>query len=281
MSQLFARIGYGSRPLRALRAVLVHEWWVVLRAYRVSFFLAVLLTSLFTLLIGYFLFRVVFSGHVTAQFVAYSGVHSYIAYLTVGVVTYNFTYRLLYPVRNFLFEQWEGTLPPLVLTGVPLLLYQAGCVIFSGLYSLVEAGILIAIIWPFAGFNLGHVNVLGVLLAAAGTFWALFGVSVVLSAIILYARDRAVVEGIAFTLMQLVGGVLFPVAYLPLPLQWLANAVPLTWGLNALRAAALDGASPARLAPDLLMLLLLGAAYALFGRWLLGRMVTYVLEDSA
>lgn len=281
MSQIFSKLGYLGMPLRVLRAVLIHEWWVVLRAYRVSFFLAVLLTSLFTLLIGYFLYRVVFAGHVTAQFVAYTGVSNYLSYLVIGVVTYNFTYRLLYPVRNFLFEQWEGTLPPLILTGVPLLLYQAGCIVFSALYSLVEAAVLIAIVWPFAGLDLSHVNLLGVLAAAIGTFWGLFGVSVVLSAIILYARDRAVVEGIAFTLMQLVGGVLFPVAYLPLPLQWFGNAVPLTWGLDALRAATLRGASPAQLAPDLLMLLILGAVYTLFGRWLLGRMVTYVLEEGS
>lgn len=280
MSDIIFKPHRPALGLRILWATVIREWWVNLRAYRVSFFLAVLLTSLFTLLVGYFLYEVVFHGHVTAQFVKYSGVRNYLSYLTLGVVAYNFTYRLLYPVRNFLFEHWEGTLRPLVLAGTPLIWYQLGCITFSALYSLVEAGVLLAIVWPWAGLALAQANLLGILVAAVATFWGLLGISIVLSAINLYAFDRAVVEGIAFTLMQLVGGVLFPVAYLPLPLQWLSWAMPLTWAISALRAATLQNASPAALAPDLLMLLILGAAYMILGRWMLGRFIARALEEN-
>lgn len=280
MSQFIVRPSASSAPIKVVWATLVREWWVNLRAYRVSFFAAVLLNSLFTLLIGFFLYRVVFSGHVTRQFVTYTGMHDYLSYLTLGVVTYNFTYRLLYPVRNLLFERWEGTLQPLVLAGVPLLWYQVGCIAFSALYSVVESGILLAIVWPFAGLDLSHVNLLGALLAVIATVWGLLGISMLLSAINLWAFDRAVVEGIAFTLMQLVGGVLFPVLYLPVPLQWLGSAIPLSWALNALRATTLQGATPAQIAPDLLMLVLIGAVYMVAGKWLLGRMIARALEGG-
>ncbi|EQD32487.1 ABC-2 type transporter, partial [mine drainage metagenome] len=156
MSQFIIRPSATAVPLRVVWATLVREWWVNLRAYRISFFVAVLLNSLFTLLIGYFLYRVVFAGHVTKQFVADSGVPNYLSYLTLGVVAYNFAFRLLYPVRNLLFEQWEGTLQPLILAGVPLLWYQVGCIAFSAVYSVLESGILLAIVWPFAGLDLAH-----------------------------------------------------------------------------------------------------------------------------
>jgi ABC-2 type transport system permease protein len=267
--------------MRILRAVLVREWWVHTRAYRVSFFAAVFMSSLFTLAIGYFLYHAVFAGQVTNQFAAYSGTRDYMSYLTLGVLVYTFTQRMLYPVRNFLNEQWEGTLPGMLLANVPRLTYQLGCALFSALYSLAEVAVLLLVAWVWVGLDLSRIHLGSALLGMAASFAGLYGLSVLMSAIILSLRDRLVVEGAAFSLLYLVGGVVFPVGYLPLPLQWLGQITPLTWAVQVLRAAVLHGDAPLELLPEIFILLVLGLAYTLVGKWLLDRVFVRVLEGTA
>ena len=55
---------------------------------------------------------------------------------------------------------------------------------------------------------------------------------------------------------SLVGGMLFPVNILPNWLQVIAHLNPVTYTLDAMRAALLDGAGIAQIAPAVLILLL-------------------------
>lgn len=267
--------------MRTLKAVLVREWWLNTRAYRVSFFAATFMSSLFTLLIGYFLYKVVFAGQVTAQFAAHAGTGDYLAYLTLGVLVYTFTVRLLYPVRNFLSEYNEGTLATMVLQNVPRLTYQLGCMLFSALYSLVEVAVLAAAAALLFDLDFPRLQPGVLLVGTVIGFFGLYGLSLLLSALILHVRDRVVVEGFAFSLLNLVSGVAFPPDYLPAPLRWAGELVPLTHVLRLLRAVAIGGAGLAEVLPELAAVAALGAAYLLAGRRLLSRVVTRVLAEAA
>jgi ABC-2 type transport system permease protein len=269
--------------MRKLTAVLLREWWINTRAYRVSFFASVFMSSLFSLLIGVFLYEVVFERRVAASFTAYAGTSDYLSYLTLGILVYTFTIRMLYPVRNFMNEQWEGTLSTMVLAGMNRLIYHLGCVLFSGLYALLEVTVLLitAILVVDVDVKVSQVSPLALLLAVLASFIGLYGLSLVLAALILYTKDRVVVEGVAFSLLNLVSGVLFPVQYLPLPLQWLGELMPLTWALKVLRSSVLGGAPILTLMGDLAILTALGAAYVFMGKWLLDRVVNHALESAA
>ena len=267
--------------IRRLFAVLRREWWVNTRAYRVSFFAATFMTSLFTLAIGYFLYHAVFGGRVSSGFQVRAGTGDYMSYLTLGVLVYNFADRMLYPVRNYLEEHWQGTIPTLLLAGLPHLTYQLGCVLFSALYSLLEQAVLLTAAWLWVGLDLSRVRLDSALLGAAASFFGLYSLSLVLSALCLYVRDRVMVEGVAFSLIQLVCGVLFPVSYLPAALQWLSRLVPVTWALQVLRGAGRSGLPPQALRPDLAALVTLGLVYIALGRWLLQRALQRVVEEVA
>ncbi|BAS26909.1 ABC-2 type transporter (Fragment [Limnochorda pilosa] len=269
------------RLLRTVRAVLVREWYVNLRAYRVSFFLSTGMASLFTLLIGYFLYHTVFAGRITEEFAALAGTDRYMSYLTVGVLVYLFATRLLYPVRTFLVEHWEGTLPVMTMMGVPRLAYHLGCVLFSALYSAVEVSVVLVVVALSIGLELPAVPLPAVAAALAASFVGLYGLSLVLAAVILSVRDRVVVEAAAFSLMQLLCGVLFPVGYLPRAAQVVAEVIPLTPSLRALRAATLAGVGVGGILPDLVSLLVLGIVYTGLGGVLLGRVVGRVMEQTA
>ena len=65
----------------------------------------------------------------------------------------------------------------------------------------------------------------------------------------------------------LLGGMMYPVSVLPLPLQWMARLLPVTFSLEGMRQALLAGASLAQLRPGALLLfavILLPLSSALF-----------------
>lgn len=269
------------RSVRIVVAVMRREWWVNTRAYRFSFFASTAIGSLATLLIGYFLYHVVFARRVASDFVALTGTGDYMSYLAFGVIVYMFAVRMLYPVRDFLAEVWEGTLHVLAIIGLPRLRYHFGCMLFSTVYAAVEVAVLVLVAWLWLGVEFGDASAAGVALAAVGTLIGLYGFSLFLAAIILAIGDRMVVEGAAFSAMAFLSGVSFPTGYLPPPLQALAQIVPLTHALEALRAAALTGAGPADVASPVAACAALGVVYTLAGKWLLDRAVRRVAEQTA
>jgi ABC-2 type transport system permease protein len=257
------------------------EWWINTRAYRFSFFASVALGSLFTLLIGYFLYHTVFAQRVTDEFVALAGTDDYMSYLTLGILVYMFAVRMLYPVRDFLAEVWEGTLHVLAIIGMPRMRYHLGCMLFSTVYAALEVAVLALVAWLWLGVEFGSVNAAGVAFAVAGTFVGLYGFSLLLAAIILAVGDRMVVEGAAFSAMAFLSGVSFPTGYLPGVFQALAQIVPLTHALEALRAAALTGAGPATIAPSVVACAGLGLVYTLVGKITIDWAVRRVVEQTA
>jgi ABC-2 type transport system permease protein len=55
---------------------------------------------------------------------------------------------------------------------------------------------------------------------------------------------------------SLLGGIMYPVSVLPGPLQWLARLIPVTYSLEGMRQALLEGAGFAELWPSVRALLL-------------------------
>ena len=55
---------------------------------------------------------------------------------------------------------------------------------------------------------------------------------------------------------SLLGGMMYPVSVLPVPLQWMARLLPVTYSLEGMRQALLAGASFAQLWPSVRALLL-------------------------
>ena len=259
-------------------AVVRREWWINTRAYRLSFFGGTLLAAVFTILMGRVLLHAMFNGRVTEDFVARTGTADYMTWLTLGVLSSAFTSRMLYPVRNVLEESQMGTLPALRLTGLRFASFQAGCVGFAAAYALAEAVVILLVVAPWAGASLSGASAPGLLLTFVTGAVGLFGLSTLLSAVVLTVGDRLVVESVAFTLQALVAGVAFPTETLPLPFRIVAEGLPLTWIVRMLRHCVL-GTGPAPLTCAL-ALLIIGAAHGLLGLALLRPVVRRALETT-
>jgi ABC-2 type transport system permease protein len=69
------------------------------------------------------------------------------------------------------------------------------------------------------------------------TALAMVGFGLLLAGVALYLRTSIILGNIFLFIGLLLSGVEFPVSNLPLALQYIGDALPLTWGLTAIRAA--------------------------------------------
>lgn len=100
-------------------------------------------------------------------------------------------------------------------------------------------------------------------LLALGMMW-------ILSALTVYFRDVAQIVGLLVTAMLFLAPVLYPVEFVPEPMQAFMYLNPLTFGIEAMRDLALWGQLPSLKAYGLYLIcaLVLGAGGFLFFQWL-------------
>jgi ABC-2 type transport system permease protein len=95
------------------------------------------------------------------------------------------------------------------------------------------------------------------LLIASSMLFALVGLALgVLIAAVTSSQLAAMLAALAGTMMPntLLSGLIFPIASMPAPLQWLSNIVPARWFIEIVRGVMLKGAGISLLWPQLLIL---------------------------
>jgi ABC-2 type transport system permease protein len=80
------------------------------------------------------------------------------------------------------------------------------------------------------------------------------GFGLIFSALVLLFRTTGPIPALVLTASMFLGGVYYPTSAIPSWIRDLAEFLPLTYGLRALRQIALRGEAIASVAPDLLML---------------------------
>jgi len=186
--------------------------------------------------------------------------NSYFAYSLVGFVFFDYLLAALESFDHTLTEARDtGTLEPLLVTQVSLPVMLVG----SAFYPFVVTTLRIAVYlgWGGAlfGFPLRSANWLTVLVVLVATLLAFSGLGIFSSAYLLLFKRGNPAKWFFLGVSSVAGGMLFPVSILPAWLQVVAHLNPVTYALDAMRAALLDGASLSAIAYPLLILLLFAA----------------------
>jgi ABC-2 type transport system permease protein len=266
--------------LRSGYATMLRNWIINLRAYRWSFFLGNLVESVLTVLMAYFIYHFLAGSQIGKDFIAGAGTSDYMSFLILGTAVLNFSINLMLGIsRSLITERREGTLDSLLLAPAQRLEYFAGIGLQWTLNSLGETLIMLLLAWPF-GLNLSHINLLTLLMALPVAFIGLFGMSTVLGAIMLATGDTYISQNTLFAAMTLLCGFLFPASYLPVPLQWLGDALPVSGALRLLRGAMLSGTTPTAALSETALYLLLGSLYAVVGLLLMHRAERRAMEGA-
>ncbi|HEX2022077.1 MAG TPA: ABC transporter permease [Candidatus Thermoplasmatota archaeon] len=169
-------------------------------------------------------------------------------------------------------ERWQGTLETVMLAPTSRVAFILG----ETLFGLLDGGwtILLALfvtaLWFGAGF---HVADPGLALAVVVlTLSSMVALSLFFSGFYVLTRSAGPLSFAVQTPVRFFTGTSFPVRALPVVLQSVSYAIPMTWGMIAVRAAFMGGHSWATLAPTLGALAAFTAFFWLMGVLLIRRM---------
>lgn len=162
----------------------------------------------------------------------------YFAPVFIGFFAFFFVFLLT--SVSFLRERIEGSIERLVVSplsrGEIVLGYMLGFSLFAAIQVVVIVLFAVYVLRIHYAGNLGFVFLFTLLLTIGALNLGIF--------LSTFARTELQVVQfipIVITLQGLLSGIIWPIATLPVPLQWLARALPLTYANEALRAVMIRG----------------------------------------
>ncbi len=250
---------------KVLRGTLKKDLLTKFRAYPIDFFIGNVLTSFYTILGAYLMYKLLFEKNMDTNFTSFAGTNDYMSYVLTGTLTYIFVVRTCLNVsRSLITELREGTLESLMLAPFRRVEYFLGNMLVQTVTTTLEVLLSLLVALPF-GVSFTHFNLSGFLAAAMAALYSFFGLSMLLGCIMLYTRDTYISQNTLFAFLFLVCGITFPTQYLPLWLRGIADFIPITGTVALIRNSALLGMGIGSLAPLLFKVLALSTVYLLTG----------------
>jgi ABC-2 type transport system permease protein len=164
-------------------------------------------------------------------------------YTVVGNAVQSMSFAAVFAVANITSQdKWQGTLQNLIVTPanrMALFIGRASFQIFMSAVIMVSAFLFADYVF---GISFAHADFLALGITVVLTSVMMISFGLLISSIGLYMRTAMIVANIFLFLTMLVSGVNFPVASLPVWLQPVGWAIPMTYGVLATRAA-ITGAS--------------------------------------
>ena len=226
----------------ALRQMWLFFWrdLAIARTYR-TVFVVEAVEALFGAATFYYVARFVDSPELR-QALPQSG--SYFAFSLIGFVFLDYLNAAMDAFDHSLQEARDsGTLEHLLVTQTSLPVFMAG----SALYPFVATTLRIAVyfLWSaaFFQFPLRSANWLAVLVVLLASLLAFSGLGILSASYLLVFKRGNPAKWFVLGITSIIGGSLFPVSILPEWLQAIARFNPVTYALDATRAALLTGAS--------------------------------------
>ena len=228
----------------------------IARTYRSPLILEVI-EALFAAALFYYAARFVDSPELRASL---PHGNSYFAFALVGFVFFDYLSAAMDTFDRTLLEARDtGTLEPLLVTQVSLPVILAG----SALYPFASTTLRIAVYLAWGtvlfGFPLVAANWVSVVTVVVASLLAFSALGIFSASYLLLFKRGNPAKWFILGISSVAGGMLFPISILPGWLQVVAHLNPVTYALDAMRAALLDGASLVAIWLPLLVLILSAA----------------------
>jgi ABC-2 type transport system permease protein len=241
----------------------LHELWVffwrdlsIARTYRTVFVLEAV-EALFGVAMFFYIARFVDSPQLSSS-LPQGG--SYFAFSLIGFVFLDYLNAAMDTFDQSLAEARDsGTLEHLLVTQTSLPVILAG----SAIYPFVSTTFRIAVYLAWGallfGFPLHDANWAAVAAVLLATLLAFSGLGILSASYVLLFKRGNPAKWFLLGVSSVAGGMLFPVSVLPDWLQLVAKLNPVTYALEAMRAALLGGAGLHAVLQPFLVLILLAA----------------------
>lgn len=246
-----------SRALAFLKRDVLIAW-----SYRFKF-LGQSGAMLTTTLVFFFLGKLI-TPQQSGQIAAYGG--DYFAFSLVGLA---FADYMMISVNGFADEirqgQLQGTLEALLSAPISplaiLVLSSLSSFLFTTLRVVFHLGLGIFFFdmhWNLASWPL----FLFVFMLSVLSFW---GIGLLSAAFVILFKQTSPITWAMGPVSGLLGGVMFPVQLLPEWLRWVADLLPITWALEAIRRVLLSGADFYQVKTQCLVLAFFAVGFLLCG----------------
>ncbi len=178
----------------------------------------------------------------------------YFAFLLIGMIAYTYISVAVNAIPNVVSSGvGTGTLEALLATRAPLPSLLLGLTGYNLLWTTVRAVVLL-IAGMFFGIHLAWSQIGGAFVVLVLIVLAYLPFGLIGAALMLAFRTSGPLASVVLILSGLLGGVYYPTSVIPKGIQELSVAVPLTYGLRALRRTLLEGMPFSAVAPDVITL---------------------------
>ncbi len=216
-----------------------------------------------TLGAAWVLYNVVYGGGTLAQGFG-TGSSGYISFMTIGNAFYVFVFAAAFVIgRTMFWERATGTIEATFMSPMSRLAYMTGSMVAAATNSLVDFVAVLLIGLAF-GFQISVFNAPLFFCSLLLTAFGLFGIGLITNSITLTFRDRTTTANSLSLLFMAFCGLVCPVALMPFWAQMISKALPLTYGVELMRASVL-GMETVNAINDIVALLILGVIYFLIG----------------
>ena len=204
-------------------------------------------------------------------FEAYSGTGDYMSFILLGTVLSNFILTVFWGMGYALKNDMDaGVLESNWLTPVPRLLMLIGRTLASLLTTAITSAIMLLVAGLLFGFRPTG-NTLAAFLTALPMLIGLYGFGFAFAGIVLLMREANTMVDVGSFLVQGFSGTNFPVQSLPSWLIPVALALPLTYGLDAVRGFLLKTQTILPIPMEIALLVVSMFLMLWFGAWVFQR----------
>lgn len=222
-------------------------------SYKFAFFLQ--LVGILVSMITYFFLSKLLGDIGVSYLKPYGG--NYFSFILIGVAFFSYLRISIDGISKSIREgQMLGTLEALLVTqtGIPTI------IISSSLYSFIFASFKVAVylllgVFVF-GVNMGNANFAGALLILFLTIISFSSFGILSASFVMVLKRGDPISSIFTSVSGILGGLYYPVSILPGWLQKLSYLLPVTYSLEGMRLALLQGYSIRALLPNIVALIL-------------------------
>ena len=193
-------------------------------------------------------------------------------YLLVGALLWTYLSLVFFEVAFAItWERWEGTIEYTFMAPIKRLTHLLGMCAASLIYGILRAAVIGLALVALFRLDFSSANWLTAALIFAAATVPLLGLGIFTSVLPLLSPEKG--EQMAFAVqgvLLLISGVYYPITVLPLPLQVIGAASPLTYTLDGVRQALLHGLTVGQALPDIGLLLVMGVVLVPASIWCFG-----------
>lgn len=266
--------------LRAIWESNVKQWKIEL-AYPLNFIRQCLSPVIF--LLPYLIYGLaLMGGPYSPNLEALIGNGDIVTFIFTGYIVMGFIGTAVWAmgssIRN---EQWFGTMESIYITPTNRLSIVLGVALHSTVHQGISTLVEFSIIYAIFGLALKMSGILPALMIFALMMLALYGFGILISALSLLLKEGYIVSEALHSVMTILSPVAYPLLVLPEVARQASFVFPTTPGLIGMRTFLLQDYRPEVVGNMFIALLLLDAAWILFGSFIFRLTDVYVRKRGS